>query len=114
MACSLSPASDVSSSHFTAQPGPVTLKTDPTQGNILFTSHCAINDEAGTNVAFNLTNNNQSLQFAAAKGHTYTLFLLFAFLPSTSFGTLVEDCPGSSVNIPLININALVTLVITC
>jgi hypothetical protein len=114
MACSLSPASDESSSHFTAQPGPVTLKAVPTQGNILFTSHCAINDEKGNSVAFTLQNSNQGLQFTAAKGHTYTLFLPFAFLPSTSFGQLVEDCTGSKLNLPLININFSITLVIDC
>lgn len=114
MACSLSPSPDQNKSHFTAQPGPVTLKTAPTQGNIIFTSQSAITDEAGNNVAFTLQNNNQSIQFTAGAGHIYTVFLLYAFLPSSSVGNLVEDCTGSALNIRLINPNIFTVLLIKC
>jgi len=113
MACSLTAASG-SASHFTAQPGKVTLKTVPTLGTILFTSHCAIKDQSGNDVTYTLQNSNQSLQFTAAKNCTYTLFLPFAFLPSNSIGLLVEDCPNSALSLPLTNINYSVTLVIDC
>lgn len=117
MPCSLSPAADGSKSHFTAKAGQVALKTvvtAGTKGNILFTSHCSIKDQAGNDVAYTLQNNNQGLQFTAATGHTYTAFLLYAFLPSTSDGDLVEDCTGSALDIPLSSPNVFNVLVIDC
>lgn len=116
MACSLSPSQSEDDSHFTAQPGPVTLKIKPvpSRGTVLFMAQSSIKDEAQNDVPFTLLSNNQKLKFTAAKNHTYTLFLPFVFLPSTSVAFLQEDCPNSSLNEPLLNINFSITLVIDC
>ncbi len=113
MACSLTKSTD-DSSHFTARPGVVTLRTTSIEGNVQFTAHCSIKDQDGATVSSKLLNNNQSLQFTAARGRTYTLFLPFAFLPTSSFGYLEEECDASQLKLPLVNVNFSVTLVIAC
>jgi hypothetical protein len=113
MACSLTKSAD-DPSHFTARPGVITLKTAASHGNIQFTAHFSIKDQNGAPVTPKLLNNNQSLQFTAAKGHTYTLFLPFAFQPTSSVGHLEEDCDASELKLPLVNINFSATLVIAC
>ena len=110
-------ATDNSESHYSKDlggpTGAIALVTQATQGNIQFAPQCSVKDQNGKVVNFKLQNNNQALQFNAAQGMKYTLLLIFVFLPSTSLGFLTEQCPGTDLNLPIVN-GSFISLVIAC